>query len=132
MGISDVIQYWSNVFALVPGVVVLLLGVLLVAVVGIWIYSARRRDLSMHLHALAEAMDEQARLMEKMRRTLTDIMEVLVSLESEQRYRGRGEQSPGAASDRGTPSLSVTALREELESLKAEISSDVYVGPSAD
>ena len=94
MGISDVIQYWSNVFALVPGVVVLLLGVLLVAVVGIWIYSARRRDLSMHLHALAEAMDEQARLMEKMRRTLTDIMEVLVSLESEQRYRGRGEQSP--------------------------------------
>jgi len=45
--------------------------------------ASRRRELTLHLHALTEAMDEQSRLMERMRRSLTDIMEVLVSLESE-------------------------------------------------
>jgi len=70
MGLSDVAQYWSNVFKSMPGMAGLLaaLAVLGVLVVVIGIEAARRRELSLHLHALSEAMDEQSRLMERMRR----------------------------------------------------------------
>jgi hypothetical protein len=117
-----------------PGMAGLLaaLAVLGIFAVVIGIEAARRREMSMHLHALSEAMDEQSRLMERMRRSLTDIMEVLVSLESEARYRaenapaGRGEAEPAV-----NPA-STSALRQELELLKAEMSAELPVGPTLD
>ena len=105
------------------------LGILAVVLA---VEAARRRELTMHLHALSEAMDEQSRLMERMRRSLTDIMEVLVTLESEPRYRP--QNAPAAQEDGATasnPALA-SALRQELELLKAEMSAELPVGPTLD
>lgn len=132
MGLSDVVQYWSNVFKSMPGMAGLLVGlaVLVAIAVVIGVEAARRRELSMHLHALSEAMDEQSRLMERMRRSLTDIMEVLVSLESEARYRA--ESAPPDSPQAAPPvnPASASALRQELELLKAEMSAELPVGPT--
>jgi hypothetical protein len=134
MALSDVVQYWSNVFKTMPGMAGLLgaLAVLGVLAVVIGIEAARRRELSMHLHALSEAMDEQSRLMERMRRSLTDIMEVLVSLESESRYRAENAPADGNEAQPAVNTVSASALRQELESLKAEMSAELPVGPTLD
>ena len=134
MGLSDVVQYWSNAFKSVPGMAGMLavLAVVGVLAVVIGIEAARRRELSMHLHALSEGMDEQSRLMERMRRSLTDIMEVLVSLESESRFRA--ENTPAERSEAGPAvnPVSASALRQELELLKAEMSAELPAGPTLD
>jgi hypothetical protein len=134
MGLSDVAQYWSNVFKSMPGMAGLLaaLAVLGVLVVVIGIEAARRRELSLHLHALSEAMDEQSRLMERMRRSLTDIMEVLVSLESESRYRAENTPADRNEAEPAVSPVSASALRQELELLKAEMSAELPVGPTLD
>jgi hypothetical protein len=92
---------------------------------------------------LSEAMDEQSRLMEKMRRTLSDVAETLVSLEAATRYRSQADEA-GANFERQNPNTAnlgssspldmnvASALREELELLRAEISSDLSVERSAD
>jgi hypothetical protein len=134
MGLSDIVQYWSNVFNNAPGLAGFLsaAAVLIVFAVVLGVEAARRRELSLHLHALSEAMDEQSRLMERMRRSLTDIMEVLVSLESEARYRA--QSTPAAPEDAmaGSDPVAASALRQELELLKAEISAELPVGPTLD
>ena len=142
-GLSGLVQYLSHAFSTVPGAAMLLLGALVLGIFAIMatiaIYAERRRDISMDLRTLSEAMDEQSRMMEKMRRTLTDITETLASLESASHHRTRAEAA-GAANPNGpshNPPFTLgsdlaSALREELELLKAEISSDSSVGPSAD
>ena len=134
MGLSDVLQYWSNVFKSMPGMTGLLvaLAVLAAIAVVIGVEAARRRELSMHLHALSEAMDEQSRLMERMRRSLTDIMEVLVSLESEARYRAENAPADAPQAAPTVNPVSASALRQELELLKAEMSAELPVGPTLD
>ena len=132
LGRSDVVQYWSNVFKSMPGMAGLLvaLAVLAAIAVVIGVEAARRRELSMHLHALSEAMDEQSRLMERMRRSLTDIMEVLVSLESEARYRAENAPTDAPQAAPVVNPVSASALRQELELLKAEMSAELPVGPT--
>ena len=136
MGLSNVVQYWSNALTALPGMTGVLLAVLALAVFAVilGVEAARRREVSMHLQALAEAMDEQSRLMERMRRSLTDIMEVLVSLESETRYRGQSASNGIEATPDVTPPnpALASALRAELESLKAEMSAELPVGPTLD
>ena len=134
MGISDIAQYWSNVFNTTPGLAGFLsaAAVLIVFAVVLGVEAARRRELSLHLHALSEAMDEQSRLMERMRRSLTDIMEVLVSLESEARYRAQSvAPAPEDAMAVSDP-VAASALRQELELLKKEMSAELPLGPTLD
>jgi hypothetical protein len=142
-GFSGLVQYFSNAFSTVPGAVTLLLGALVIGILAIIatiaIYAERRRDIAMDLRTLSEAMDEQSRLMEKMRRTLIDITEALAALESAGQHRMRIEAATTAHPNGPTHNPPFTlgpdmasALREELELLKAEISSDLSVGPTAD
>ena len=134
MGFSDVVQYWSKVFASLTGMTGLFVGAAALGIFAVVLIleAARRREMSMHLHALSEAMDEQSRLMERMRRSLADIMEVLVSLESESRYRVQS----APVSQESTPAVgdpeATSALRQELELLKAEISAELPAGPTLD
>jgi hypothetical protein len=143
-GFSKLMEYLSSVFMTSPGLIILLLGAAILGIIAaIAIRSERGRDSSTDLRALSEAMDEQSRLMEKMRRTLSDVAETLVSLEAATRYRS---QADGSGANFDGPNLNTanlgssspldmnvaSALREELELLMAEISSDLSVEPSAD
>jgi len=132
IGLSGVFEYLFNTFSTVPAIIALLMAALVLSIVaGVAIYALQRREISAHLHALSVAMDEQSRLMEKMRRTLADVMEVLASLETATRTRARTEQGPSPGFYTGT-NVSTSALREELELLKAEITAELSADPSAE
>jgi hypothetical protein len=122
-----VFDYLSNILTTVPGIVALLLGALIVCLVLGTAFYLQYRNISMHLEVLSEAMDEQSRLMEKMRRTLADVTEVLVFLQAATRYRARTEHT--ASANPSNAGASASALRQELELLKAEISSELTFEP---
>jgi hypothetical protein len=119
-----VLDFLANTLTTLPGILILcLLGLLVISImVGVYTYSAWR-EVSLHLHSISLAMDEHSRLLEKMRRSFADVMEVAVALEATPRQRAWTEPDP-------SPSSSAAGLREELELLKAEISSDLSVGPA--
>jgi hypothetical protein len=121
-------------FKSMPGMAGLLAAIAVLAgfIVVLALEAARRRELSMHLHVLSEAMDEQSRLMERMRRSLADIMEVLVSLESESRFHAQNLPTHAEEAGPTVNSVSASALRQELELLKAEMSAELSAGPTLD
>src|SRR5436190_2726187 len=62
----------------------------------------QRRAMMQHLQMLSAATDEQSRLIERMRRSLSDVMEIVVAIENGSRQRARAEQvapPPPAASN---------------------------------
>jgi hypothetical protein len=137
---------WQNIvdsFANLPplaGYLLLLLALgLSVAVIG---EILQRRAMMQHLQMLSEATDEQSRLIERMRRSLSDIMEIVVTIENTSRQRARAEQAapllaanPNATSSANpNPNSNVLAaqLRQELESLRAEIGAELPEGPQRD
>ena len=145
----DLAGAWQNLiqtFANLPlaGYLLPLLGLCLaVIVVGEVI---QRRAMMQHLQMLSEATDEQSRLIERMRRSLSDIMEIVVAIENASRQRARAEQVaplPAAnvnasASATATPSANpnsnamAAALRQELESLRAEFEAELPEGTPRD
>ena len=134
-GIPGALQYLANALTTVPGLVAMSMGALVFCIImGVVFYSAQRREIEAYLQALSEAMDEQSQQMEKLRRTLADVMEVMVSLEASSRYRARTEprteQSVGATPPPGTGVSA--ALREELELLKAEMAAELTSGPAVE
>jgi hypothetical protein len=135
--ISAALQNISASFANLPPFAGYLLALLAfcvgVAVIGEII---QRRAMMQHLQVLSEATDEQSRLIERMRRSLSDIMEILVTIEHASRQRVRAEQAaplPAATAtntvaDANTNVLAAS-LRQELESLRAEFGAEVAEGP---
>lgn len=98
----------------------------------------QRRAMMQHLQMLSEATDEQSRLIERMRRSLSDIMEIVVTIENTSRQRTRAEQAaplpiaaPSANVSANTNALAAS-LRQELESLRAEIGGELPEGPERD
>jgi len=137
---------WQNIsanFATVPPFAAYLLALLAfclaVAVIG---EIFQRRAMMQHLQMLSEATDEQSRLIERMRRSLSDIMEIVVTIEHASRQRARAEQAaplPAANEDVTTapaaipsPNALAASLRQELESLRAEIGADLPEGSPRD
>jgi hypothetical protein len=115
----------SNTILTWPGAAFLLLAVLLLCILGTAaFYYGRLRNVSQHLREVSEAIEEQSRAIHSMRRTLEDAMDVLASLEVRSHHPEGAEQ--GVASD-GSAEL----LRQELESLRAEILSDFDRAPPA-
>jgi len=113
----------QNLFDVVltgPGISLLLFSFLLLCVLGTAsLYSWRLRELSQHLRELSEIMQEQSRAVDSMRRTLEDALDVLASLDAASHYTHEGED---AAVD-----ATAALLRQELESLRAEILADAGV-----
>ena len=109
----------QNLFDVVltgPGISLLLFSFLLLCVLGTAsLYSWRLRELSQHLRELSEIMQEQSRAVDSMRRTLEDALDVLASLDAASHYTHEGEDATAAL------------LRQELESLRAEILADAGV-----
>jgi len=143
---------WQNIsanFATLPPFAAYLLALLAfclaVAVIG---EIFQRRAMMQHLQMLSEATDEQSRLIERMRRSLSDIMEIVVTIEHASRQRARAEQAAPlppantntATSTNATPNATPTAtanaladsLRQELESLRAEFEAEVPEAPRRD
>lgn len=119
-GIPAGLQDFLAFFLSGAGLALLISAVLLVCVIGTgFFYFRQLRELAQHLHALSEIMQEQSRAIDSMRRTLEDALDVLASLQVPHPVRGQ----PAAPADGGIPlrSESVALLREELESLRAEI-----------
>ena len=137
-------RFWQDIsggFANLPpfaGYVLAFLALCLaVAVVG-EIY--QRRAMMQHLQMLSEATDEQSRLIERMRRSLSDIMEIVVTIEHASRQRARAEHAAPlpAAETNAEPAPAASAniinnntselaasLRQELESLRAEFGAEL-------
>jgi hypothetical protein len=130
---------WQNLtanFANLPPfagyLLALLAFCLAVAVIG---EIFQRRAMMQHLQMLSEATDEQSRLIERMRRSLSDIMEIVVTIEHASRQRVRAEQAaplpavnaPTNTTTSADASTNVLAasLRQELESLRAEFEAEV-------
>jgi hypothetical protein len=139
---------WQNIsanFASIPPfagyLLALLAFCLAVAVIG---EIFQRRAMMQHLHMLSEATDEQSRIIERMRRSLSDIMEIVVTIEHASRQRVRAEQAaplpavntnPAAsanAAPNAIPNALADSLRQELESLRAEFEAEVPEAPSRD
>lgn len=148
IGLADLWQNISSNFASLPpfaGYLLALLALCLaVAVIG---EIFQRRAMMQHLQMLSEATDEQSRLIERMRRSLSDIMEIVVTIEQTSRQRARAEQAaplPAANTNTNTPananapantntsantSALAASLRQELESLRAEFESELPEAP---
>ena len=136
---------WQNItasFATLPpfaGYLLALLGLCLaVAVIG---EIFQRRAMMQHLQMLSEATDEQSRLIERMRRSLSDIMEIVVTIEHASRHRVRVEQAAPlptaetnpdatpAANTNTNSNVLAASLRQELESLRAEFGAELAGAP---
>ncbi len=148
MGLGGLWQSITATFANLPPFAAYLLALLAlclaVAVVG---EIFQRRAMMQHLQMLSEATDEQSRLIERMRRSLSDIMEIVVTIEHASRQRARAEQtaplpasSPNtsvasnanvtAATNANTNTSALAAsLRQELESLRAEFEAETAPAP---
>jgi len=95
----------------------------------------QRRGMMQHLQMLSAATDEQSRLIERMRRSLSDIMEIVVAIENGSRQRARAEQvaplppatlnAPASAPANPNGNAAAAALRQELESLRAEFEAEL-------
>lgn len=139
----ELASLWQNItasFANLPPfggyLLALLAFCLAVAVIG---EIFQRRAMMQHLQMLSEATDEQSRLIERMRRSLSDIMEIVVTIEHASRHRARAEQAaplPAAEADANPladanvdadPNTNTLAasLRQELESLRAEFGAEL-------
>jgi hypothetical protein len=145
----DFAGMWQSVgqtFASVPlsGYVLALLCVCLaVIVIGEVI---QRKAMMQHLQILSAATDEQSRLIERMRRSLSDIMEIVVAIENGSRQRARAEQvaplpsatsnapvsAPASAPANTNGSAIAESLRQELESLRAEFEAELPEGTPRD
>ena len=142
---------WQNItanFANLPpfaGYLLALLALCLaVAVIG---EIFQRRAMMQHLQMLSEATDEQSRLIERMRRSLSDIMEIVVTIEHASRQRARAEHAaplPAAemnadsappvnasihANINSNANTLAASLRQELESLRAEFGGALVDAP---
>jgi len=144
IGLAELWQNISASFASLPpfaGYLLALLALCLaVAVIG---EIFQRRAMMQHLQMLSEATDEQSRLIERMRRSLSDIMEIVVTIEQTSRQRARAEQAaplPAVNTNTNTPANTNTnanantsalaaSLRQELESLRAEFEAEVPEAP---
>jgi hypothetical protein len=123
--VPGALEVLSNTFLTWPGAAFLLFAVLLLCILGTAaFYYDRLRDVSQNLREVSEAIEEQSRDIHSMRRTLEDAMDVLASLEPRSHRPEGAEQD--VASD-GAAEL----LRQELESLRAEILSDLNRAPPA-
>jgi hypothetical protein len=105
----------------------------------------QRRAMMQNLQMLSEATDEQSRLIERMRRSLSDIMEIVVTIEHASRQRARAEHAaplpaaemnaeaspPVNAKAHANPNTDALAasLRQELESLRAEFGAELADAP---
>lgn len=146
MDLAGVWQGISQTFANVPlaGYLLPLLALCIVVIVVGEVF--QRRVMMQHLQMLSEATDEQSRLIERMRRSLSDIMEIVVSIESASRQRARTEQAlaptganvnaptSAAASPpaNGNAGALAASLRQELESLRAEFEAELPEGAPRD
>ena len=152
IGLADLWQNITSSFGSLPpfaGYLLALLALCLaVAVIG---EIFQRRAMMQHLQMLSEATDEQSRLIERMRRSLSDIMEIVVTIEQTSRQRARAEQAaplPAVNTNTNTPAnpnantnVSANAnantntnalaasLRQELESLRAEFEAELPEAP---
>ena len=141
----DFAGMWQSVgqtFANVPlsGYLLALLCVCLaVIVIGEVI---QRKAMMQHLQMLSAATDEQSRLIERMRRSLSDIMEIVVAIENGSRQRARAEQvaplppatanAPVSEPANTNGSAIAESLRQELESLRAEFEAELPEGAPRD
>ena len=147
MDLAGVWQGIGQTFANVPlaGYLLPLLALCIVVIVVGEVF--QRRVMMQHLQMLSEATDEQSRLIERMRRSLSDIMEIVVSIESASRQRVRAEQAapPAVANVNGATSVAANppppngnagalaaSLRQELESLRAEFEAELPEGTPRD
>ncbi len=121
-------QFVTSLFATTPVIQLVLAGLagllLICMLAGIATSSVRQREMLEHIHAISESLDEQSRAIEKIRRSLGDVMEVVISIETASRQHVKTEQGTGAL-EAAIPGESVLALRQDLESLKAEIAADL-------
>ena len=131
-------QSISQTFANLPlaGYLLPLLALCIVVIVVGEVF--QRRVMMQHLQMLSEATDEQSRVIERMRRSLSDIMEIVVAIESASRQRARSDQvvplpagnvNASASSATNPPANSnasalAASLRQELESLRAEFEAE--------
>src|SRR3982750_800335 len=90
--LAAVWQYISDSFANLPvaGYLLPLLALCLSVIVISEVF--QRRAMMQHLQMLSEAADEQSRIIERMRRSLSDIMEIVVAIENASRQRARAVQ----------------------------------------
>jgi len=138
----DLAGFWQslgNPFTNLPPAAGYMLGLLgfFLAIIVITEFF-QRRAMMQHLQMLSEASDEQSRRIERMRRSLADIMEHVVALENASRVQAVPEQAPPPAIPSQSMGVSVSqnnsaaALRQEIESLRAEFESELPQGSQRD
>lgn len=127
-GASGALGALSDTFLTWPAVAVLLFAIVLIVVLATtFVYSQRFREVDHRLYALAEAMEEQARALDSMRRILQDSIDVLSTMESRPEYAASA--ALGAAPKDPGPNAADAMLRQELETLRTEILSDPFDVP---